>query len=436
MAKPLVAIVGRPNVGKSALFNRIIRSRVSIVDDSPGITRDRIYGDAEWCGRTFAVVDTGGIETDPPNDISAKMRVQAELAIAQADVLVFVVDSRCGITSEDQEVANILRRARKPVVVAANKVDDPRHFDYGLYALGLGEPIAVSAVHGIGIGDLLDAIADGFPEKAALDEAEDERIRIAVIGRPNVGKSSIVNRILGEERSIVSDLPGTTRDAIDSSFEFEGEQYAIVDTAGIRKHSKVSESVERYSVLRALRAVDRCDVAVTVLDGTEDPATQDTKIAGYAHDAGKAAVIAVNKWDIVERKDATAREYESKVRDLLQFMPYAPVVFVSAITGRRISKLLETICTCAGQHRRRVQTSLVNKVIEDAVLRNPPPDEKGKQIRILYAAQVSAKPPRFVVFSNYPEYIHFSYKRFLENVLRDSFEFVGTPIEIALKRRE
>ncbi len=436
MARPLVAIVGRPNVGKSALFNRIIRTRASIVDDMPGITRDRLYAQAEWCGRAFTLIDTGGIEACPDDSIAAQARRQAQMAIEQADTVLFVVDARTGITSEDDDVADILRKSGKPVIVVASKVDDPSHMDYGLYSLGLGELLPTSAVHGTGIGDLLDAVVRSFPDDEGQPEQDEDAIRVAVIGRPNVGKSSLVNRILGEERSIVSEVPGTTRDAVDAICEFEGNRYIIVDTAGIRRRGRVDVGIEKYSVLRALGAVERCDVAITVVDGTEEPSAQDTKIAGYAHEAGKAAVVAVNKWDIVERDDTTARDFEQKLRSLLSFMPYAPIVFVSALTGRRIGNLLGAVKSSSAQHRKRVQTAMVNRVVQDAVLRNPPPPDHGREIRMYYATQVSAGPPRFVVWVNRPECVHFSYKRYLENALRDAFGFSGTPIRVLLRQRD
>ena len=436
MARPLVAIVGRPNVGKSALFNRISRARVSIVDDTPGITRDRVYAQAEWCGRAFTLVDTGGIEAYPGDSIAAQTRRQAQMAIEQADVVLFVVDARVGITGDDDDVANILRKSGKPVIVVASKVDDPSHMDYSLHSLGLGELIATSAVHGSGIGDLLDAVVQSLPDNEPGPETDDDAIRVAVIGRPNVGKSSLVNRILGEERSIVSDVPGTTRDAVDAVCEFGGDRYIIVDTAGIRRKGRIDVGIEKYSVLRALGAIERCDVAITVLDGTEQPSAQDTKIAGYAHEAGKASVIAVNKWDIVERDDTTAREYERALRAFLEFMPYAPVVFVSALTGRRIGRLLEAVKSSAAQHRRRVQTAMVNRVVQDAVMRNPPPPDGGREVRVYYATQVSARPPRFAVWVSRPDSVHFSYRRYLENALREAFDFSGTPIEVLLKQRE
>ena len=408
---------------------------MSIVDDTPGITRDRVYAQAEWCGRAFTLVDTGGIEAYPGNSIAAQTRKQAQMAIEQADVVLFVVDARVGVTSEDDEVADILRRSGKPVIVVASKVDDPSHMDYGLHSLGLGEVIPTSAVHGSGIGDLLDAVAQSLPDDEAEPEPDDDEIRVAVIGRPNVGKSSLVNRIIGEERSIVSEVPGTTRDAVDAVCEFGGDRYIIVDTAGIRRKGRIDVGIEKYSVLRALGAIERCDVAVTVVDGTEQPSAQDTRIAS-APMKREGRCRGCEKWDIVERDDTTAREYERVLRAFLDFMPYAPVVFVSALTGRRIGKLLETVKSSATQHRRRVQTAMVNRVVQDAVLRNPPPPDRGREIRVYYATQVSTKPPRFAVWVSRPESIHFSYRRYLENALREAFDFSGTPIEVLLRQRD
>lgn len=430
-----MAIVGRPNVGKSALFNRMVRSRMSIVDDAPGITRDRIYAEAEWNGYVFNLVDTGGIETDPQDSIATQMRQQAEIAMDQADVLIYVVDSRTGITGEDDQVANMIRKSAKPVVVAASKVDDPRHMDYDLYSLGLGEVVATSAAHGVGIGDLLDTVVSHLPEQQEEPEGDDGVIRVAVIGRPNVGKSSLMNRILGEERSIVSDVPGTTRDSIDASFERDGQKYIIVDTAGIRRRGRIDPGVEKYSVLRSYRAVERCDVAITVFDGMEEPAAQDVKIAGYAHEAGRASVIVVNKWDIVERDEITAKEYEMKLRGQLDFMAYVPVIFVSALTGRRVGRVIDAVKATADEHRRRVPTADVNRVLQDALLRNPLSPEKGKQVRIFYGSQVDVRPPQFVLWANYPEFVHFSYQRYLENTLRQAFGFTGTPIQVVIKKR-
>lgn len=438
MSKPIVAIVGRPNVGKSTLFNRLIRERLSIVEDVPGITRDRIYSDAEWYDKTFTLIDTGGIQSDTEDVISKQMRAQAEMAIAQADAILFVVDSRVGITSEDHEVANILRRTSTPVILVANKVDDPRHLDYDLWNLGIGEPYPVSAIHGTGVADVVEMLLDTLEDAGKFADhggEEEDRIKVAFIGRPNVGKSSMINRLLNEERSIVSDVAGTTRDSIECPFEYDGKKYTIVDTAGLRKKSKVDFGVEKFSVIRALRAIDKCDVAVTVLDGTQDPAEQDTKIAGYAHDAGKASIFAVNKWDIVERDMQTAIEYEHKIRREFPFMEYAPVVFLSALTGRRVNRLMETIDLCAAEHSKRLSTSMVNQVVEEAVLRMAPAPDKGKEVKVFYATQVSSKPPTFALFSNYPELVHFSYVRYIENCLREAFGFNGTPIKIFLRKR-
>lgn len=435
MPERLVAIVGRPNVGKSALFNRIIGSRLAIVDDTPGVTRDRIYASAEWADQRFNVVDTGGIEEDPRDTIASQTRRQAELAIEQADALIYVVDSRTGLTAEDDEVASLLRRSGKPVILAASKVDDPRHMDYELYGLGFDEVIPTSALHGSGIAELLDAVVKHLPQADPAEEPEEDVIRVAVVGRPNVGKSSLVNRILGENRSVVSDVPGTTRDSIDASFEHGGQKYVIIDTAGIRRRGRIESGVEKYSVIRAYRAVERSDVVLALVDGTEEPAAQDVKIAGYAHDRGKASVLVVNKWDAVERDEDTAKEYERKLRTLTSFMLYAPVVFVSALTGRRVSRLIQVVRECAMQHRRRVSTTDVNTLLQDALLRNPVPPEKGREVKIYYGAQVDTRPPQFVFWANHPEYVHFSYRRYLENTIRNAFGFEGTPIQVAFKKR-
>ena len=428
MARPLVAIVGRPNVGKSALFNRISRARVSIVDDMPGITRDRVYAQAEWCGRTFTLVDTGGIEAYPGDSIAAQTRKQAQMAIEQADVVLFVIDARVGITSEDDDVADILRKSGKPVIVVASKVDDPSHMDYSLHSLGLGDVIATSAVHGSGIGDLLDMVVQSLPDSEDQPDPDDEAIRVAVIGRPNVGKSSLVNRILGQERSIVSEVPGTTRDAVDAVLEFEGDRYIIVDTAGIRRKGRIDVGIEKYSVLRALGAIERCDVAITVVDGTEQPSAQDTRIAEYPR-GGKAAVIAVNKWDIVERDDTTAGGL-ARTSGLHALCSGG---FRVGADGRRVgkrSRLSSPALPSTGESADRHG----HWVVQDAVLRNPPSGwgQGGGH----YAKQVSTKPPRFGVWVSRPESVHFSYRRYLENALRDAFDFSGTPIEVLLRQRE
>lgn len=439
MSKPIVAIVGRPNVGKSTLFNRLIHERLSIVEDSPGITRDRIYSDCEWYGHVLTLVDTGGIQLDSVSDhISNQTREQAKMAIDQADAIVLVLDTKVGLTNEDYDVVKLLRKTATPIVLAANKVDNPRHFDFDFWSLGLGEPIPISSVHGTGVDDLMEAVIAKLKEAdrlASSDEVDEEITKVAFIGRPNVGKSSLVNRLLNEERSIVSDVPGTTRDALECPLEYEGNKYIIVDTAGMRKKARVEFGVEKFSVLRALRAVDKCDVAVIVLDGTKDPSEQDSKIAGYAHDAGKASVIAVNKWDIVERDMDTAIEYENKVRRELSFMPYAPIVYISALTGRKMNRLFNLIDNAKEQYSRRINTSMVNQVIEEAVMRMAPPPDKGREVKIFYASQVGKEPPTFAVFSNYPELVHFSYVRYLENTMRDAFGFEGTPIKLLMRKK-
>lgn len=436
MAKPTVAIVGRPNVGKSTIFNRLIGERMAIVEDEPGITRDRIFGTSEWNGRTFHVIDTGGIEMSD-DELLRSVRAQAELAIAEADVIVFMVDGVAGITPADTQVAEILYRSSKPVVVAVNKVDNERRREniYDFYSLGFGEPWPVSGAHGIGIGDLLDAVVERFPEENDEDDYDEDVIRVALIGRPNVGKSSLVNAILGEERVIVSDQAGTTRDAIDTPFEKDGQRYVLIDTAGMRKRGKVFESTEKYSVMRALKAIDRSDVALIVLDAVDGIVEQDKHIAGYAHEAGKAAIIVVNKWDIVDKDDRTMQRFEEKIREQFLFMPYAPTLFVSALTKRRLHRLLPLVNEVAEAHAQRIQTYLLNEVLLDAVTMNPPPAHKGRKAKINYATQVSVKPPTIIVFVNDPELIHFSYVRYLENKVREAFGFRGTPVRLFLKMK-
>jgi GTP-binding protein len=440
MAKPIVAIVGRSNVGKSTLFNRLVcgGGMVAIVQDKPGITRDRLYRDAQWLDRDFTLIDTGGVEfknvTDP---MSQAVRLQAQLAIDEADLVLFVVDAREGLTPMDEEVAKVLRRAKKPVVLVANKVENfsSNNDVYDFFRLGLGEPIMISAAHGMNIGDLLDKTIEllpGIPDDS--DEAEDI-IKIAVIGRPNVGKSSIVNVTLGEERVIVSDIPGTTRDAIDTLFVRDENKYLLIDTAGMRKKGKVNEPTERYSVIRALRAVDRSDVVLMVLDASEGVIEQDKKIAGYAHDAGRAIVVVVNKWDLVEKDDKTILRFTEDIREELGFMQYSPLIFVSALTKKRIPKILELVNYVAEQHAMRISTSRLNELFQEAVRLNPPPTDKGRRLKLLYATQSSVKPPTFIVFVNDPEIMHFSYLRYLENQLRSNFGFEGTPIRIIVRKR-
>lgn len=437
MRKPLVAIVGRPNVGKSTLFNRIAKKRVSIVEDIPGVTRDRIYFDAEWLNHEFTMIDTGGIELETGDHILASMRHQAEIAIEEADLILFIVDGKTGMTTADQEVANILRHSRKPVILVVNKVDSTKDLPqvYEFYNLGLGEPIAISAANLLNMGDLLDKVIENMPDLAAEDEESDE-IKVALIGRPNVGKSSLINKLLGEERVIVSDVPGTTRDAIDSRVTVDGVDYVFIDTAGMRRKAKVELPVERYSVMRSLRAVDRSDVVLLVLDAVDGVTEQDKKIAGYAHESGKAIVIVVNKWDLVEKDSKTILRYNETIRDELAFMQYAPIVYTSALTGQRVMRLLELVKFTADQHAMRVSTSVLNQTIEDAVNINPPPSNKGKRLKVYYTTQPNVKPPTFVFFVNDPEGMHFSYLRYLENKLREAFGFEGTPLKLVIRGRK
>lgn len=436
MARPVVAIVGRPNVGKSTIFNRIIGDRLAIVEDKPGITRDRIYGVGEWNGKSFSIIDTGGIEMDDEEPILKSIRVQAELAIEEADVIVFMTDAKTGVTGSDEEVANILYRSGKPIIVAVNKVDNLERADhiYEFYNLGFGEPIGVSGSHGTGIGDLLDAITDSLPELED-NEYDDDVIRVALIGRPNVGKSSLVNAILGEERVIVSSIAGTTRDAIDTPFEKDGQRYVLIDTAGMRKRGKVYETTEKYSVMRAMKAIERADVVLVVVNGEEGIIEQDKHIAGYAYEAGKATMFVVNKWDVVEKDDKTMQQFEQKIRDHFLFMTYAPIVFLSAKTKQRLHKLLPVVTHVADQHSKRVQTHLLNDVVSDAIAINPPPTDKGRRLRINYVTQVAVKPPTIVVFVNDPSIMHFSYERYLENKIRAAFDFEGTPIRLFTRRK-
>lgn len=435
MAKPVVAIVGRPNVGKSTIFNRIVGERISIVEDVPGVTRDRIYSSGEWLNVTFNIIDTGGIEIgDEP--LLVQMRQQAEIAIEEADVIVFMVNGREGITAADEEVAKLLFRSQKPIVLAVNKIDNHEMRDqiYEFYSLGFGEPFPISGSHGLGLGDLLDEVVKHFP-KSSDEEYDDSVIQFCLIGRPNVGKSSLVNAILGEDRVIVSDIEGTTRDAIDTKLTREGQEYVIIDTAGMRKRGKVYENLEKYSVLRALKAIERSDVVLVVLDGEKGIIEQDKKIAGYAHEAGRAVVIVVNKWDAVEKDEKTMKEFEQNIRDHFLFLDYAPIVFLSAKTKKRIHTLLPMINLASDSHNMRVQTNILNDVIMDAVAMNPTPTDRGTRLKIYYATQVAVKPPTFVIFVNDPELLHFSYARFLENRIREAFEFTGTPIKIIARAR-
>ncbi|MEK5173611.1 ribosome biogenesis GTPase Der [Heyndrickxia sp. FSL W8-0496] len=436
MTKPVVAIVGRPNVGKSTIFNRIVGERISIVEDVPGVTRDRIYSSAEWLTHDFNIIDTGGIDIgDEP--FLEQIRGQAEIAIDEADVIIFITSGREGITSADEMVAKILYKSKKPVVLGVNKIDNPEMRDqiYDFYSLGFGDPFPISGSHGIGLGDLLDEVAKHFPKMEETEYGEDT-IKFSFIGRPNVGKSSLVNAILGEERVIVSDVEGTTRDAIDSSYTFEDQEYVIIDTAGMRKKGKVYESTEKYSVLRALRAIERSDVVCVVINGEEGIREQDKKIAGYAHEAGRAIVIVVNKWDAVEKDEKTMKKFEENIREHFLFLSYAPIVFLSAKTKKRLQNLIPIIKTVSENHAMRVQSSILNEVVMDAVAMNPTPTDKGRRLRIYYSTQVAVKPPTFVVFVNEPELMHFSYERFLENRIRDAFDFEGTPIRLIPRRRK
>ncbi|KEK22762.1 ribosome biogenesis GTPase Der [Bacillus gaemokensis] len=436
MPKPVVAIVGRPNVGKSTIFNRIVGERVSIVEDIPGVTRDRIYSAGEWLNHEFNIIDTGGIDIgDEP--FLTQIRQQAEVAIDEADVIIFMTNGRDGVTAADEEVAKILYRSKKPVVLAVNKVDNPemRNDIYDFYALGFGEPFPISGTHGLGLGDLLDEAAQHFP-KIEEEAYDDETIRFSLIGRPNVGKSSLVNALLGQERVIVSNVAGTTRDAVDTPYSKDGQDYVIIDTAGMRKKGKVYESTEKYSVLRALRAIERSDVVLVVLDGEEGIIEQDKKIAGYAHESGRAVIIVVNKWDAVKKDEKTMKAFEENIRAHFQFLDYAPIVFLSAKTRKRTQTLLPVINEVNESHSIRVQTNVLNDVIMDAVAMNPTPTHNGSRLKIFYATQVAVKPPTFVVFVNDPELMHFSYERFLKNRLRESFGFVGTPIRIISRARD
>ena len=435
--KPLVAIVGRPNVGKSMLFNKLIGQRLSIVEDTPGVTRDRIYGESEWCGRKFRLVDTGGIEPRTDDQILSFMREQAEIAIQHADVIIFLTDVKTGLTASDQEVANMLLRSHKPIVLAVNKMDSTGRVDpdfYEFYNLGLGDPIAVSAVHGHGTGDLLDACLQYFPPED--DEEEDEDvIKVAIIGKPNVGKSSLTNRILGTERMIVSNVAGTTRDAIDSYFENEQGKYVFIDTAGMRKKSKVDDVIERYSVLRATMAIDRADVCLIMIDAQEGVTEQDTKIAGLIRDEGKAVIIIVNKWDAVEKETGTLEQFRKEVLDALKFMDYAPVLFLSAKTGQRVHTVIDMVDQVWAQTSKRIPTGVLNDVLNDATADLQPPATNGRRLKIYYITQQSACPPTFILFVNEEALMHFAYQRYLENYFRKTFDFTGTPIRFILREK-
>lgn len=438
MAKPLVAIVGRPNVGKSMLFNKLTGRRTSIVEDTPGVTRDRIYGDCEWCGRTFSLVDTGGIEPGTDSDMLKFMRRQAEIGIELADAIVMVVDVRSGVTAADQDVATMLRKSGKPIALAVNKCDsiglvNPDVFEF--YSLGIGDLFETSAVHGHGTGDLLDWVLQNIPQDTG-EEAESDVINVAIVGKPNVGKSSLLNRILGEERVIVSDVAGTTRDAIDSYFENETGKYCFIDTAGMRRKSKVDDAIEKYSNMRSINAIDRADVCLILIDANDGVTEQDTKIAGLVHEAGKAAIIVVNKWDAVENKETnTMRDMEADIRNGLSYMLYAPVLFLSALTGQRVDRLYQVIQEVHAQNTSRITTGALNSVLADATARVQPPTDKGRRLKIYYMTQASTKPPHFVIFCNDARLFHFSYQRYLENQIREVFGLQGTPIRITIRQK-
>ncbi|EFE11930.1 ribosome biogenesis GTPase Der [Clostridium sp. M62/1] len=436
--KPVVAVVGCPNVGKSTLFNVLAGEMISIVKDTPGVTRDRIYADCTWLDKAFTLIDTGGIEPDSRDIILAQMREQAEIAIATADVIIFIVDVRQGLTDSDSKVADMLRKSRKPVILAVNKVDSFAKFGndvYEFYNLGIGDPIPISAASRLGLGELLDAVVAHFPEDTG-EEEDDDRPRIAIVGKPNVGKSSIVNKLLGENRVIVSNIAGTTRDAVDTEIVHNGTEYVFIDTAGLRRKNKIKEELERYSIIRTVTAVERADVVLVVIDATEGVTEQDAKIAGIAHDRGKGIIIVVNKWDAIEKNDKTIYEYTNKIKTILSFVPYAEYVFVSAQTGQRLNKLYDLIDMVRENQTMRIQTGVLNEIMTEAVALQQPPSDKGKRLKLYYMTQVAVKPPTFVVFVNDKELMHFSYTRYLENRIRDAFGFRGTALKFIIRERK
>ena len=438
MSKPIVAIVGRPNVGKSTLFNVLAGEKISIVQDTPGVTRDRIYADINWLDYNFTLIDTGGIEPESDNIILKSMREQAEIAIETADVILFMTDVRQGMVDDDAKVADMLRRSKKPIVLVVNKVDSFEKFMpdvYEFYNLGLGDPHPISGSSRLGIGDMLDEVVSHFNE-SAKDDTEDERPRIAIIGKPNVGKSSIINKLLGEDRVIVSDIAGTTRDAVDTEIVRNGREYVFIDTAGLRRKSKIKEDIERYSIIRTVSAVERCNVAVLVIDATEGITDQDAKIAGIAHDRGKGMIIAVNKWDAIEKNDKTIYKFTEEIRNKLSYMPYAELLFISPQTGQRLPKLFETIDAVIENHSLRIATGVLNEIMSEAVAMQQPPSDKGKRLRIYYMTQVAVKPPTFVMFVNDKKLTHFSYTRYIENRIRESFGFRGTPLKFIIRERK
>jgi len=435
--KPIVAVVGRPNVGKSTLFNVLAGERISIVQDTPGVTRDRIYADVEWLDYKFTLIDTGGIEPDSKDIIVSQMREQAQIAIDTADVIMFMVDVKQGLTDSDSKVADMLRRSKKPVILVVNKVDDFKKYEcdvYEFYNLGIGDPHPISSVNRLGIGDMLDEVVKYFPEESAGLE-EDDRIRVAIVGKPNVGKSSIINKLLGENRLIVSDIAGTTRDAVDTEINYNKKQYVFVDTAGLRRKNKIKEELEHYMIVRTVTAVEKADVVVLVIDAEEGVTEQDAKIAGIAHERGKAVIIAVNKWDAVDKTDKTMNEFTKKVRNTLAYMPYAEIIYISALTGQRLGKLFETIDMVSENHAMRVATGVLNEIMAEAVALQQPPTDKGKRLRLYYITQVAVKPPTFVIFVNDKELMHFSYTRYIENQIRETFGFKGTPLKFIIRER-
>jgi GTP-binding protein len=435
--KPIVAVVGRPNVGKSTLFNALAGQKISIVKDTPGITRDRIYADITWLDRTFTLIDTGGIEPDSKDIILSQMREQAQIAIDTADVIIFLVDVKQGLQDADSKVADMLRRSQKPVILVVNKVDSVKKLMadvYEFYNLGIGDPIPISAANQMGLGDMLEAVCEHFPEIEGPEE-EDERPRVAIIGKPNVGKSSIINKLLGENRLIVSDIAGTTRDAVDTEIKYRGKEYVFIDTAGLRRKNKIKEELEHFMIVRTVSAVERADIAVLVIDAKEGVTEQDAKIAGIAHDRGKAVIIAVNKWDAIEKNDKTIYRFTEKIRETLSFMPYAEILFISAQTGQRMSKLFETIDAVSENHSMRVQTGVLNEIMMQAVAMQQPPTDKGKRLKLFYITQVAVKPPTFVIFVNDKELMHFSYTRYIENQIRETFGFKGTPLRFIIRER-
>ncbi len=437
LGKPVVAIVGRPNVGKSTLFNMIAGERISIVKDTPGVTRDRIYADVSWLNYSFTIMDTGGIEPVTKNQMLKSMREQAMMAIEMADVVMFVVDVRQGLTDSDSKVADMLRKAAKKVVLVVNKVDNFEKYMpdvYEFYNLGIGEPFPVSSIGKLGIGDMLDEATSLFP--GDIEEEEDERPRVAVVGKPNAGKSSIINKILGENRVIVSDIAGTTRDAVDTSITWQDKEYVFIDTAGLRRKNKIKEEIERYSILRTVSAVERADVVVLVIDATEGITEQDAKIAGIAHDRGRGMLIAVNKWDLIEKDNNTVKEYTKKIRNILSFMPYAEIIFISAETGQRIPRLFDELEIIIQNHSLRVATGVLNEILAEAVAMQQPPSDKGRRLKIFYITQVSVKPPAFVIFVNDKKLMHFSYTRYIENKIREAFGFAGTPLKFIIREKK